>query len=85
MADPAGGAGGLDLLGVEVPLPSGQGTEMAEMARCFVDEFVRMGWNDEDLLGLFRDPFYRGPHLVYRQCGEAYVRELLAEARSAVR
>jgi hypothetical protein len=47
-----------------------------EMGRAFVDEFARMGWGRERLLALFRNPFYRGPHLVWRLKGEAWVREL---------
>ena len=70
----------LDLMGLAFPAP-GEGPELAEMARCFVEEFVRMGWTDEQILGLFSDPFYRGPHAVWQRRGEAFVRGLLAGVR----
>lgn len=51
------------------------------MARCFVEEFVLMGWDDPTILALFRNPFYRGPHLAYQQLGEACVQGLLDDVR----
>jgi hypothetical protein len=54
-----------------------------EMARTFVDEYLRMGWPPEDLLQLFRDPFYRAVHAVYHRRGEAYVVELIASVQAA--
>lgn len=50
---------------------------LAEMAEAFVVEFKRMGWTDEKILGVFRNPFYAAPHFVYRQQGEQYVADLL--------
>jgi len=50
---------------------------LEEMAVAFVDEFRRMGWTDERILALFRNPFYRGPYAVYAARGEAYVRALM--------
>ena len=49
------------------------------MARCFIEEFARMGLDDRRLFGLFRSPFYQGPHLFYRAAGEARVRQIIAE------
>jgi len=50
---------------------------LREMALAFIEEFRRMGWDDARILALFRNPFYRGPHLVYAARGDAYVRALL--------
>ena len=50
---------------------------LREMALAFIDEFRRMGWTDERILAMFRNPFYRGPHLVYASRGEPYVRRLM--------
>lgn len=52
-----------------------------EMARCFAEEFVRMGWSDEALAAIFRDPFYQGPHAVYQARGEEYVLRIIRAAR----
>ena len=50
---------------------------LTEMARCFVEEFARMGWSGERILRLFRNPFYRGPHHILRMKGEDFVRSLI--------
>ena len=51
------------------------------MATCLVEEYLLMGYGDEELLALFRDPFYQGIHHLYRQYGEAGIRALIAEVR----
>jgi len=71
----------LELVGCEVELEEEHLTEMAE---CFVEEFARMGTGANQLLELFRNPFYRGPHIVYQRRGEAYLKDLI-EARLGVR
>lgn len=55
------------------------------MAETFIDEFLRMGWKDERLLELFRTPFYRGPHAVWRARGEGFVASLIAVRREVLR
>lgn len=55
------------------------------MAETFIDEFLRMGWKDEQLLELFHNPFYRGPHAVWRARGEGFVASLIAKRREALR
>ncbi len=69
----------LELVGVEVPADDGA---LDEMARTFVEEYLREGWDERRLLALFRNPFYRAPHLIYRARGEAYVRALVTEVLS---
>jgi hypothetical protein len=54
-----------------------------EMGRTFIDEFLRMGWPPEDILQLFRDPFYRAAHAVYRRRGEAFVVEMIAAVQAS--
>jgi hypothetical protein len=50
---------------------------MEEMGRTFVEELARMKWPREDIITVFMDPFYRGPHTVYRSKGLAYVTGLI--------
>ncbi|HJM44134.1 MAG: hypothetical protein QGF68_06100 [Nitrospinota bacterium] len=67
---------------VSFALPQG-GEEMErEMARCLADEFTRMGVSEEDLLIMFRNPFYSVLNGVYQSLGEAVVVDLIAEART---
>jgi hypothetical protein len=51
------------------------------MGRCFIEEFVRLGWEDAQILLLFRDPFYRGPHAVYQAKGAGFIHQLMAQVR----
>lgn len=62
---------------------SGPEAESAEreMAATFVEEFALLGYGDDALLALFKDPFYGFPHRVYRARGEAWVRELINVVR----
>jgi hypothetical protein len=66
---------------VGVPLPDPTGESLTLMARCLIEEFLLMGLDEERLLGLFRNPFYRGPHAIYQARGEAFVRELVQAVR----
>jgi hypothetical protein len=68
----------LELVGVPVPVDE---ATFDEMARCFVEEYVRDGWSDERLFALFRSPFYAGLHVIWLRRGEPWVRALVAETR----
>jgi hypothetical protein len=50
---------------------------LTEMAWCFVEEYVRMGWSGERILHLFRNPAYRGTHQILRAKGEEFVRGII--------
>ena len=52
---------------------------LTEMACCFVEELARMGYGREKLMRVFRDPFYKGPHAVYRSKGEEFVMALVGQ------
>ena|SRR3989338_6568632 len=67
----------LELHGVELATDE---EGLREMAFCFAEEFMRDGWSEEKLLEMFKSPFYHGPHLVWKQKGEAFVREVIKEA-----
>jgi len=65
---------------VGMQLPGEQDAESLElMGRCFVEEFVRMGWDAVQILLLFQDPFYRGPHAVYTAKGAGFVQQLISQ------
>ena len=55
---------------------------IAEMAEAFIIEFKRMRWTDEAILAMFRNPFYAGPHYVYKERGEQYVVDLINSFRT---
>lgn len=40
-----------------------------------------MGLSDPELLGLFHNPFYVGPHAIWRSRGNEYVRGLIDRGR----
>lgn len=65
----------LEMVGMLVP---GDDRKMTE---CFVEEFMMMGYTDDALLALFRDPFYLGVNRVFQQYGEQFVRDVIAEVR----
>lgn len=48
-----------------------------EMGLTFIEELAQMKWPREEIEAVFRDPFYRGPHTVYRAKGPAFVSALI--------
>ena len=64
----------LGLIGMVLPGEVGQ---LEAMAECFVEEYVRMGWDERQLMTLFVNPTFLATHRIYRQKGEGYVRELI--------
>jgi hypothetical protein len=61
-----------------IALPSSEDTTDA-MTDCFVEEFMRLGYNHKQLLALFRNPHYTGLHMVLDLKGEPYVRDRIGE------
>lgn len=51
--------------------------EIEEMGLTFVEEFTRMRWPREEIMAIFANPHYRGPHTVYRAKGPAFVSGLI--------
>lgn len=56
-----------------VPVPGG---DPVLMATCLIEEYARLGLDDEAILSLFRQPIYQ-THALYRERGEAWLRELI--------
>ena len=71
----------LELRGVV--LPAADDTSLREMTLCFIEEFLRDGWSEAQLRELFRNPFYTGPHMVWKQKGDAFISEVIQEVRQA--
>jgi len=69
----------MDLVGMVLPGEPGQ---LETMAECFVEEYVRMGWDEPRLMTLFVNPMFMATHRIYRQKGEKYVRELIQRVGS---
>ena len=50
-----------------------------DMAECFTEEFMRMGYNHQQVLALFRNPHYLGPNMAFEKRGEPFIRDLIAD------
>jgi pyrroline-5-carboxylate reductase len=64
----------MELVGMVMPGGPGQ---LEAMAECLVEEYIRMGWDEERLMTLFKNPMFAGTFRVFRHKGEGYVRELI--------
>jgi len=54
-----------------------------DMAYVFAEEFARLGYSREQLLWLFKNPFYGGAHGAYRALGEIETLSIIDECLSA--
>jgi|GEM_PF-2592175 hypothetical protein len=70
------------LEGVAIAVP-GDEHSFEEMALCFAAEFIGMGWKEQEIIKLFRNPFYRGPNLVYQKKGLDFIRKIIQRAIEA--
>ena len=67
----------LELVSVAVP-----GGDSSYMAECLVEEYMLLGWSDDQLRSLFRNPFFQLPHQIHQARGDAYVCSLIREVRT---
>ena len=67
-----------EMVGMSLDAEPGTDPE-AEMARVFVEEFLRMGRKAEDVMTLFDSPFYRLTHDVLLRRGRPWVAELVGD------
>lgn len=54
-----------------------------DMAYVFAEEFARLGYTREQLLWLFKNPFYGGAHGAYRALGESETLSIIDECLNA--
>jgi hypothetical protein len=64
------------LVGVMLPADA---EATREMAYVFAEEFARTGYTREQLLWLFKKPFYGGAHGAYRALGENEILSIIDE------
>ena len=67
----------MGLVGVRLPAGNDEKGAVRDMVECLVEEYLFMGFTPEKVLGLFKDPFYRGAHEAYRRLGEARILEVI--------
>jgi len=65
----------MELVGVGLPVADQSALEA--MAECFAEEFIRLGHSEKEVLALFENPFYAGPHRAYCSLGEARIRDMI--------
>ena len=49
------------------------------MTECFVEEFMRLGYNHKQILALFRNSHYIGMNMALQNRGEQFVRDKISE------
>ena len=64
------------LVGVMLPA---EAEATRDMAYVFAEEFARLGYSREQLLWLFKNPFYGGAHGAYRALGENQTLSIIDE------
>ena len=52
---------------------------MRDMADCFVEEYLRMGFDTDRILKMFQTEGYAGPFLAYQTLGEDAIRRIIDE------
>ena len=67
---------------VGVMLPADE-EAMREMAYVFAEEFARLGHDRQQILTLFKSPFYAGAHGAYRALGEEAIQSIVDECIAA--
>ena len=52
---------------------------MRDMAECFVEEYIRSGFEADRILQMFKTRGYAGPFLAWQTLGEEIIRSIIAE------
>jgi len=64
------------LVGVMLPADA---EATREMAYVFAEEFARMGHDKQQILALFKNPYYGGAHGAYEALGEEAIQAIIDE------
>ena len=67
---------------VGVSLPGGR-DDLRRMAEVFVEEFAALGFEEERILRLFRNPHYAAAHRALRELGDAEIGRIVRECAAA--
>ena len=52
---------------------------MDAMCDCFIEEFMRLGYDHRQIFSLFKNPHYLGMNMVLRERGEDFIRRRISE------
>ncbi len=55
---------------------------MIDMALCFVEEYLRSGFDADRVLQVFKTQGYAGPYLAFQSLGEDAIRKMIEEQSS---
>ena len=66
----------MELVGIALPQE-----DVDYMAECLIEEYVFLGWNDKQLMSMFRTPQFQATHRIYHDKGEEYVLALIQSVR----
>ncbi len=66
----------MELVGMRLP----QGN-IEHMARCLIEEYMLLGWNEQQLLKLFTQPKFQATYRICQDKGEDYLRTLIHRVR----
>lgn len=73
-----------EIVGVSIPVSDGEAAEQM-LALSLVEEFVRFGFDEDDVVRIFGGSFYAGANALYVKFGEAHIRSLVRNAISRLR
>ncbi len=62
-----------------VSVETDQPDAMRHMAACFIEEYLRMGFDPDRVFKMFKTVGYAGPQMAYKALGEAAIRAMLDE------
>ncbi len=66
-------------------IPGVDEATVVEMATCFAEEYLRMGWSEDAVLEFFRNEFYQATHRAYEVLGPERTRAAVQAAAARER
>ncbi|GMU24902.1 MAG: hypothetical protein AMXMBFR13_49730 [Phycisphaerae bacterium] len=65
----------MTLHGVEIEVDGDEANR--EMAQCFIEEYLRIGFDGPEILRIFRTKGYAGPNMALHRLGEPTIRSMI--------